>query len=64
MTRNGTLVVIWLETMSHDLRQVCRQIRKGPSFALAVILVLTAGFGISTAIFSTRPHRTSQPSAL
>jgi len=53
MTRNGTVVVIWLETMSHDLRQVCRQIRKCPSFAVAVILVLAAGFGISTAIFST-----------
>jgi hypothetical protein len=53
MTLNRMLVLMSLGTLSNDLRQVCRQIRKGPGFAGAVILVLAAGFGVSTAVFST-----------
>ena len=52
MTLNRMSVLMSLGTLSNDLRQVCRQIRKGPGFAGAVILVLAAGFGISTAVFS------------
>ena len=56
MTLNRMLVPMSLGTLSNDLRQVRRQIRKGPDFAGAVILVLAAGFGISTAV-SVRVQR-------
>ena len=52
MTLNRMLVLMSLGRLSNDLRQVCRQIRKGPGFTGAVILVLAAGFGVSTAVFS------------
>ncbi len=50
MTRSAPLVS--LETLLGDLRQACRQILNDLGFAGVVILVLAAGFGISTAIFS------------
>ncbi len=42
-----------IETLSTDVRQVFRQIRKKPSFAGFLVLVLAAGFAVSTAMFST-----------
>jgi hypothetical protein len=53
MTLARTAPVISFETLRKDLWQACRQIRNAPGFAGAVILVLAAVFGISTAIFST-----------
>jgi hypothetical protein len=45
--------MISFETLWNDLWKAYRQIRNAPGFAGAVILVLAAGFGIGTAIFST-----------
>jgi hypothetical protein len=45
--------MISFETLCNDLWHAYRQIRNAPGFAGAVILVLAAGFGVSTAIFST-----------
>jgi putative ABC transport system permease protein len=42
----------WLESLPGDLRQVCRQLGRAPSFALIVILMMAAGIGVGTAIFS------------
>jgi hypothetical protein len=53
MTLTRTAPMISFETLWNDLWQAYRQIRNAPGFAGAVILVLAAGFGISTAIFST-----------
>ena len=53
MTLTRTVPIISFETLRNDLRQAYRQIRNAPGFACAVILVLAAGFGVSTVIFST-----------
>ena len=42
----------WFEALRGDLRQVCRQLGKAPGFAVVVIVMMAAGMGISTAIFS------------
>src|SRR5580700_11768588 len=42
-----------IETLVADVRQVFRQIHMTPSFAGFVVLVLAAGFAVSTAMFST-----------
>lgn len=47
-TRSGFSGAIWM-----DIRQVVRQIRKSALFSGVVILLLAAGLGTSTAIFST-----------
>jgi len=49
----STIDISLLETLWTDVRQVLRQIQKKPAFAGAVTLVLAAGFGVSTAMFST-----------
>src|SRR5262249_3450435 len=36
----------------NDLRFAVRQLRKNPGYALAVILMLTLGVGVNTAVFS------------
>jgi putative ABC transport system permease protein len=47
----GVALIIPFETLRNELGQAFRQIRKAPGFFGAVILVLAAGFGISSAIF-------------
>lgn len=42
-----------IETRATDVRHVFRQIHKKPAFAGLVVLVLAAGFAVSTAMFST-----------
>ncbi len=41
-----------LESLSRDVRQSVRSLRKSPSFAAAVVLTLGVGIGATTAIFS------------
>jgi hypothetical protein len=53
MTLTRTAPIISFETLRNDLWHAWRQIRNAPGFGGAVILVLAAGLGISTAIFST-----------
>jgi hypothetical protein len=53
MARMSTIGIPLFETLWTDVRQVLRQIQKKPAFAGTAILVLAAGFGVSTAMFST-----------
>jgi predicted permease len=53
MARMSTIGIPLLETLWTDVRQVLRQIQKKPAFAGTATLVLAAGFGVSTAMFST-----------
>jgi putative ABC transport system permease protein len=48
-----TISPFLLETLWTDVRQVLRQMQKKPAFAGLVVLVLAAGFAVSTAMFST-----------
>ena len=60
----------WMDGARGDLRQVCRQLGKAPGFAAVVILMMAAGIGVSTAIFSIvrsvllRPLPYRDPNAL
>ena len=42
----------WLENFWSDMRYGFRSMRRSPSFSLVVILTLTLGIGVNTAIFS------------
>jgi putative ABC transport system permease protein len=53
MARMSTMSVSLIETLGTDVRQVFRQIHKKPAFTGLVVLVLAAGFAVSTAMFST-----------
>jgi putative ABC transport system permease protein len=53
MARMSRMSVSLIETLWTDVRQVLRQIQKKPAFAGLVVLVLAAGFAVSTAMFST-----------
>jgi predicted permease len=53
MARMSRMSVSLIETLGTDVRQVLRQIHKKPAFAGLVVLVLAAGFAVSTAMFST-----------
>lgn len=41
-----------METFFQDIRYGCRQLRKGPGFALIAVLSLAVGIGTTTAVFS------------
>src|SRR5579864_9663348 len=41
-----------METFFQDMRYGCRQLRKGPGFALIAVLSLAVGIGTTTAVFS------------
>ena len=49
---NNALRPMPTHSIQGDLRQAWRQIRRAPSFAATVVLVLAAGFGVSVSIFS------------
>ncbi len=53
MARMKTIRLALLETLWTDVRQVVRQMQKKPAFAGLVVLVLAAGFAVTTAMFST-----------
>ncbi len=53
MARMKTVRVALLEALWKDVRQVVRQMQKKPAFAGVVVLVLAAGFAVTTAMFST-----------
>jgi predicted permease len=42
----------WLESLSRDIRQSIRRLRRAPSFALTAILVLALGIGANIALFA------------
>ena len=44
--------ILSYESLRTDLRHACRQLARGPGFAAVVILMMAAGIGVSTAIFS------------
>jgi putative ABC transport system permease protein len=53
MARMSTPVIPLLEALWTDAWQALRQMQKKPVFAGLVVLVLAAGFAVSTAMFST-----------
>lgn len=50
--RDRSFQPVSLASLRSDLRQAGRQTYKTPAFAVTVVLVLAAGFGVSVAIFS------------
>jgi predicted permease len=42
----------WVGALPGEVRQVCRNLGRVPGFALLVIVMMAAGIGVSTAIFS------------
>ena len=42
----------WMKALTQDLGYAVRQIRRRPTFAVAVVLVLALGIGANTAVFS------------
>ncbi len=52
---------LWMNGLPGDLRQVCRQLRRVPGFALVVIVMMAMGTGVSTAIFSIVRNVLLQP---
>src|SRR5258708_3509471 len=61
---------MFLDHLSHDLRQAMRQIKRRPGFCAVVILTLALGIGANSAIFSIvgavlrRPRPSKDPSRL
>ena len=53
MARMSTPVIPLLGALWADAWQALRQMQKKPVFAGLVVLVLAAGFAVSTAMFST-----------
>ena len=53
MARMSNIGVFLIEALGADVWQVFRQIHKKPAFAGLAVLVLAAGFAVSTAMFST-----------
>jgi predicted permease len=45
-------VLVWLETLTFDLRQGLRGLRRDPIFCLTAILTLAIGIGATTAVFT------------
>lgn len=51
----------WMESLPVELRQVCRQLGRAAGFSLVVIVMMAAGIGVSTAIFSIVRNVLLQP---
>jgi predicted permease len=49
------------DTLSRNLRQACRRLRRNPAFTLAVLLTLTIGIGANTAMFTIVNHVLLKP---
>lgn len=45
---------LWIEQLLQDLRYGLRFLRRNPRFAAAVVLTLTLGIGVTTAVFSSQ----------
>jgi hypothetical protein len=45
-------VVAWWDRCRQDARDAIRRVRRNPGFALAIVVTLALGIGLTTAIFS------------
>jgi putative ABC transport system permease protein len=60
-------MVGWLDRLRQDARDAARYVRRHPAFSLAIVVTLTLGIGLSTAIYSVvnavllRPLAYAQP---
>ena len=63
-------VTPWFAGFGHDLRYVLRTISRQPIFSVSVVLILTLGIGLVTALFTVfnatvlRPWRVPDPSSI
>lgn len=48
----GVWVPGWIDGLRQDARDAIRHVRRNPAFSLAIILTLTLGIGLTTAIYS------------
>ena len=48
----GVWVPGWLDRLRQDARDAARHVRRNPGFALAIVITLALGIGLTTAIFS------------
>ena len=42
----------WLDQLRQDTRDAVRSVRRSPAFSFAIVLTLTLGIGLTTAIYS------------
>ncbi|MBY0495332.1 MAG: ABC transporter permease [Cyanobacteria bacterium] len=63
----GVWVPQWLEQLRQDARDAARYVRRNPGFSFAILITLTLGIGLTTAIYSVvnavliRPLRYEHP---
>jgi len=48
----GVWIPGWLDRLRQDARDAARQVRRSPAFSLAIVVTLTLGIGLTTAIYS------------
>ena len=63
-------LIPWLVSLGQDVRYVLRALRRQPVFSVSVVLILTFGIGLVTALFTVfnakvlRPWRVPDPSSI
>src|SRR4051812_23692106 len=54
-------MLTWLVSLGQDVRYVMRMIRRQPVFSASVVLILTFGIGLVTALFTVFNARVLRP---